>query len=1795
MKRIENLKLHRACQLMALCFLILTRPESALSKTSGPTPTPTGAVSTQGLGIMNFLRAFFDAHLLGDQVQAEHSASTEALTGQSSTRLPDGRLLRVGGLQKDEAVSTAFVDDPRTGRTTPLRVGPHFARYCHTATVLPNGTVLIFGGIGSDGAVVQASELFDPSTNMFTTIATLGLAPRAFHTATLLTDGRMLVAGGISSSGQVLGAIDYWDYRTGSDARASAGLQLPRGAHTARLQPDGTVLIWGGVGANGTPLNAGEVIDPQTQVVSARRELPLSTNDGMPTLAASIPEDGELNVPLNSLIAVRFSKPLQVQTINGKNISLKGPSGAISAKVVAAEDGRLAFITPSSALAPASEYTLTIFDAVDSTGAPLPDTVIRFTTVNGGALGALPVVPLPGRPDPFNSPARQLPPLHAPKGVTAVSGQVLQLSGDPLPNVTLQIGSTSVRTDKTGRFLIEHVPSGHQVMWIDGTTANGQNMSYGLYEDGVLVTAGQTNVLNYTIWMTILDTADEVSIPSPTDRETIVSTPLLPGLELHLPAGTVIQDRNGNPVTKVGITLIPVSQPPFPLPAGVNVPTYFTIQPGGATLEGYWGGSYWSVGARLFYPNAEKLPPGTPFNFWNYDATAKGWYVYGQGRVTADAKEVVPNSGVEIYGFSGAMVGNPPNPPTGPNSGNPDGGDPVDLQTGLFVYKRTDLALSDVIPINLTRTYRQMDPTSHAFGIGTMSNYDVYLIGDGSTYSYIDLVLANGGKLEFDRTSTGTGYSNAVYLSTSSPGQFYGAQIVWNGSSWTLTMKNGTKLLFPESSNAGTDLQAALAGIVDRYGNTVTLTRDSNNNLTSAISPNGRWIQYSYDTSNRVTQASDSSGRTVYYTYDSSGRLYTAQDANGGITTFTYDSNNNMQTIKDARGIVYLTNYYDNNDMISKQVLADGSQYTFSYVLNAGAVNGNGAVLPSLTNSQATVTDPRGNVHVATFNADGYDSSDTYGVGKPEQQLFTYNRQPGSGLLLSMTDALNRTTAFTYDGMGNVTSVNALYGTPNATTTSFGYNGFGELTSVTDALSRTTSFAYDSSGSLVSLTGTDGNSSTFTHNANGQIVSFTDAMNNTTQLSYSGPDLSGITDPLSRALTIFTDEAGRIAEVADPLGNSVQEAYSPLNQVTSTTDPLGGITSMSYDPNGNFTSLTDPKNTQNPTKFMYDNMDRLETRTDPLTNSEGYQYDGDGNLVQFTDRNGNITSYQYDALNRLTFAGFGTQPGPTYQNTISYTWDGGNRLTQVADSIAGTTTLGYDGLSRLTSVSSPQGSVSYTYDPIGRRQTMTVAGQPEVEYTYNAGNRVTKIAQGSSVVQIGYDADERRTSLTLPNGIVANYSYDAASELTGITYQGAAMELADLEYTYDQAGRRATVGGSLAHTNIPQPLSTASYNADNQLTRWGTTAMTYDLDGNLTNDGVHAYTWDSRGQLAAVDNGTSASFGYDPFGRRIGKTVYGITTGYLYDGANIIQELSGGNPSANLLSGGLDEVFARTDSNGISNFLRDGIGSTAELTDSTGNVLQTYTYDPYGFTSTSGGSTANSYEYIGREMDATGLYNLRARYYNPTIGRFISEDPMGLAAGLNEYAYVGDSPTNFVDPSGLDKKNPFECASNAASKVSLASGLKALGIGSIPGGGFVADALGGNVFSGATDLITSLGTGKSGEGDDAHSVFYNMGQSVVAGPTQGFGMVAEKIANGFGSTLEDTPWSSSAADIATNTILKGVNGVINSGSEVTTLFGEASTAGFSAAEYVSGFGEAKFAYDFFTYAGSFAGCEVGLL
>jgi RHS repeat-associated protein len=178
--------------------------------------------------------------------------------------------------------------------------------------------------------------------------------------------------------------------------------------------------------------------------------------------------------------------------------------------------------------------------------------------------------------------------------------------------------------------------------------------------------------------------------------------------------------------------------------------------------------------------------------------------------------------------------------------------------------------------------------------------------------------------------------------------------------------------------------------------------------------------------------------------------------------------------------------------------------------------------------------------------------------------------------------------------------------------------------------------------------------------------------------------------------------------------------------------------------------------------------------------------------------------------------------------------------------------------------------------------------------------------------------------------------------------------------------------------------------------------------------------------LVGLTGGTSASFQYDPLGRRRGKTVNGATTNFLYDGLNLVQELTGGGtPTANLLTSlGVDETFARTDTGGTSILLRDTLGNTLALADASGAENTSYTYEPFGATTRSGSTSPNAAQFTGRDNDGTGLYYYRARYYSPTLGRFVSDDPLGLAGGINAFTYVGNNPTRFRDALGLKPDNP---------------------------------------------------------------------------------------------------------------------------------------------------------------------------
>ncbi len=164
-------------------------------------------------------------------------------------------------------------------------------------------------------------------------------------------------------------------------------------------------------------------------------------------------------------------------------------------------------------------------------------------------------------------------------------------------------------------------------------------------------------------------------------------------------------------------------------------------------------------------------------------------------------------------------------------------------------------------------------------------------------------------------------------------------------------------------------------------------------------------------------------------------------------------------------------------------------------------------------------------------------------------------------------------------------------------------------------------------------------------------------------------------------------------------------------------------------------------------------------------------------------------------------------------------------------------------------------------------------------------------------------------------------------------------------------------------------------------------------------------------------------FSYDAIGRRTSTTVSSTTTNYLHDILNVVQELSGSTPTANMVTGGLDETFTRTDSSGTCSLLRDALGSVIALTNSSGSVQTEYTFEPFGKSSTSGTASSNKSQFTGRDNDATGLYYYRARYYSPSLQRFISEDPIGFLAGPNLYAYVNNAPLNYSDPLGSDPQD----------------------------------------------------------------------------------------------------------------------------------------------------------------------------
>jgi RHS repeat-associated protein len=1546
--------------------------------------------------------------------QSGSSTGSGPVSGSTNTRLPDGRWLVVGGQTSDGPLATAWVFDPISQRSTLLPGQMHQARVGHAAALLADGTVLLLGG-RNGGEFVEVPEVFNPATGTFTLIPIAGSLRRASHTATLLIDGRVLVAGG-DNGGPTAVATEVWD-RAAQTATSVGTTGLNRAGHTATLMADGRVLVTGGRTLNGKVAGESVAIHPQ---LGTMLPVPTPTEERStaPTVVESIPARGATEVTLDAHLALRFSAAMNVVSLSVDTVSLAGPEGAITVHVIPAENGWLAFVWPATRLSEGSTYTLSISGVVDAFGMPLAQTTIAFTTVrpttDSRTMDSEEWAPDAAsgrnrwRTNRPSSPWETLTPLVAPPGATAVSGRVLRLDGRPLADVTLRLEGQTTKSDRTGRFVLP-VPglvTGEHTLVIDARTANGPNRTYGFYEARIGAYAGKTTVLPFTIWSPVLDTAHEVTIPSPTTAETIITTPTMPGLELHLPAGTVIWDEDHKVARKVSLTPIPLDRTPFPLPPDATFTMFFTIQPGG----GYLSTPGPIKGGWLVYPNTGESRVGKRMRFYNYDPDDKSWYPYGMGTVTGS--QVIPDAKTRIYAFTGASFAFGAAPAGGANPDGPKKGDPVDPATGAFIMTKTDLSLPDVMPLNLTRTYNSQDAEPRAFGIGMTHGYGLIQYSE-SFPAEADIILPDGGRIHYERTSDpGLPWWATVFEHTATPTTFYKSRLTFWGEilangGWQVALTDGTVYVFGH----GAPLQA----IRDRYGNETRLTYSDANtfgsgtgNLVRVTSPNGRWIAFTYGTGNHVTVAADNIGRTVTYTYDGSGRLSTVTDPEDNVTTYTYDTSDRLLTITDARDTTYVTNVYTSG-RVTEQTLADpNATFEFSYT-----VDGSGNI------TQTDITDPRGHVERMAFNSSHYVTSGTEAYGTSLARTTTTTRQSGTNLVTLVVDGLSRRTEYTYDDDGHVLTETRLEGTLDEVTTTFTYEPvFGQLATITDPLLHTWTVGYDASGKRTSTTDPLSHQTTMAMNPAGQVTSVTDGLSHTWQFGYSNGDLTSRTNPLNAIYTHFTDAAGRMIAATDPLGRVTRTTFDDLNRPIAVADPAGGQTSFSYDENSNLLSLTDTLT--HATSYTYDTTDRVATRTDPLTHAASYQYDLNGNSTQFTDRKSQVTGATYDALDRLSLV--------TYQDgsTITYTYDAGSRTTQIADSANGTITRQYDGLDRLTQEVTPQGTVTYTYDAAGRRATMTVTGQTAVSYTYDNANRLTAVTRGSASVAVTYDNADRRSTLTFPNGIVATYGYDNANQLTSLVYTLSGSPVGDLTYTYDLAGNRTSVGGSWARTGFPATLTSATYDAGNRLTARDSTSFTYDLNGNLTNDGTTAYTWNARDQLTGLSGGASASFQYDGVGRRRGKTIGGTTTNFFYDGVNMVQELAGSTPTSNLLTGlGVDETFTRTLSAGTETLLVDALGSTLALANSSGTVQTQYTFEPFGATTASGTTSTNPAQFTGRENDGTELYFNRARFYNPALQRWMSEDRIEFAGGdANLYAYVKDVPTRWVDPLGLQSTTP---------------------------------------------------------------------------------------------------------------------------------------------------------------------------
>ena len=880
---------------------------------------------------------------------------------------------------------------------------------------------------------------------------------------------------------------------------------------------------------------------------------------------------------------------------------------------------------------------------------------------------------------------------------------------------------------------------------------------------------------------------------------------------------------------------------------------------------------------------------------------------------------------------------------------------------------------------------------------------------------------------------------------------------------YTLAVINGRKTI--TNVTGGSGCSSCGSDDVVRYG------YDDERRVNEIEYSNGRIDRYEdFDGSNyyhtEIQAIGTSDQRTFIYTYhpDTGDRLSITEESVLGsgnkVTIFDYDDDGNGIPNENPTRLMYRkieTGFtYDADGIVNSY------EYITTYVYD--------------TSGNVTEIDGPlyGNQDKVTYTYDA-NTGDRLTETRPLVGT-TYYTYDAAGNVMTVTDPGGVVTTFTYDGRNRVVST-----TRNGITASSTYTAAGEIDNTTDALGRTIDYAYNSTGFMENIVDPSGNFIYYGYDSLGQQTETSVYDSGSTQTQYSGTDygdpannpdlpsgkpwktLRRNADDTADLETVYAyDSSGNIKSVTDANGNITRYEYDIFNRLTTVIQPGNITTTYTYDQQGNLSSVTDAEG--HLTLYVYDDMGRVVSTDSPDTGLTLYNYDSTGNL-RFKTQNNNTIEYQYDILGRLTNIIY----SDTTQNvTITYdSGTGSNLLGRVASVTDPSGLLEYsydvDGnvLMETRTINSIPFVTEYDYDDAGNLRSITYPTGHTIEYTADAVDPALidgVILDPSGINQtlasgIAYKPFGPVNAMTLGNGITVSKTFDKSYQLLSLS---SGMIL-NRSYTPDNVGNIEIITDNLDSTRSQSFGYDDLYRLTDASGIYGTIAYTYDNVGNrlsrvrtgsspsedtyyyypdtnrlkvVVGDHAELIQYDSEGntiqRLPGAGNpqppiDDPADYIYNNAGQRIIKeTTTDVIYHYDLSGQLIAETDNSGNMlKAYVWLSGQPLAMIAADGS-IYYFHNDHLGTPQKLTDSTGAIVWAADYLPFGRADVNIATIDNNLRFAGQYYDQeTGLHYNYNRYYDPSLGRYVRADPIGINGGINLYAYTANRPITSTDPFGL--------------------------------------------------------------------------------------------------------------------------------------------------------------------------------